>query len=768
MSFPTALQVISSDGVQADLDIARLRASFARHADGLAGIDVDDLLTRMLGGIHDRIDIETLSVLAVQTAADAIGAHPDYSTLAARLLVARVERETHALGIDTFAASVAAGRDADLIAPSVHAFVVRHAAQLNASIDPTYNRYLEHMGTKTLLDRYVLRQPHTHRALETPQFCFMRVACGLASSVEEAIELYHMMASLTYLPSSPTLFNAGTTHPQLSSCYVLDSPEDTLTSIYQRFSDIAQLTKYAGGIGVAYHRVRGEGSRIGSIHGASRGIIPFLKVLDASVAAVSQAGRRKGACCVYLETWHADIETFLRLHDNTGDEMQRTLHLNLAHWVPDLFMERVRQDAMWSLFDPHTVPHLADIYGDAFAHAYAEAEGAGIAIKQVHARGLFSDMMRMLAQTGNGWITFKDPCNQRCNQAADAHRTVHSANLCTEVVQVTSANEIAVCNLGSLNLSRFVRAGSFDWQAFNQSARAAVRYLDRVIDINFYPLDDAKHTNYRWRPVGLGVMGLQDVFFALRYPFDSPEALALSNRIQEELYFAALTASCELAESTGPCPAFAETHTAQGKLQYDLWNVQPRDAVRWATLKARIAKYGLRNALLMAIAPTATIAAIAGTSECIEPQIANLYKRESLSGDHVVVNRHLVADLTRLDLWTAAIQQRIKAADGSVQEIQEIPADLRRLYRTAWELPQKAIIDMAAGRGPYIDQSQSVNLFMAQPTIGKLSSMYMYAWSAGLKTTYYLRSRPATRISQTAVQASAPRAIAAEDCEVCA
>ena len=545
-------------------------------------------------------------------------------------------------------------------------------------------------------------------------------------------------------------------------------PEDSLASIYQRFSDIAQLTKYAGGIGVAYHRVRGEGSLIGSIHGASRGIIPFLKVLDASVAAVSQAGRRKGACCVYLETWHADIEKFLRLHDNTGDEMQRTLHLNLAHWVPDLFMDRVRQDAMWSLFDPHAVPHLSDLHGDAFAHAYAKAEASGTALKQVRARGLFSEMMRMLAQTGNGWMTFKDPCNLRCNQAALPTRAVHSANLCTEVVQVTSANEVAVCNLGSLNLTRFLREGAFDWHALASAAKAAVRYLDRVIDINFYPIDDAKHTNHRWRPVGLGLMGLQDVFFAMRHPFDSPEALALSNRIQEELYFAALSASCDLAESAGPCPAFAETHTAQGRLQFDLWHVQPRDTERWAALKARIAEHGLRNALLIAIAPTATIAAIAGTSECIEPQIANLYKRETLSGDHIVVNRHLVADLVRLGLWTASMQQRIKEADGSVQEILDIPADLRHLYRTAWELPQKAIIDMAAGRGPYIDQSQSVNLFMAQPTIGKLSSMYMYAWASGLKTTYYLRSRPATRITQATVQASAPRATAAEDCEVCA
>jgi ribonucleoside-diphosphate reductase alpha chain len=543
----------------------------------------------------------------------------------------------------------------------------------------------------------------------------------------------------------------------MSSCYLLDSPEDTLENIYDRYKDVARLSKFAGGIGLAFHRVRSRGSLIRGTNGLSNGIVPWLKTLDSSVSAVNQGGKRKGAACVYLETWHADIDEFLELRDNTGDEARRTHNLNLANWVPDLFMERVEKDWTWSLFDPKKVPHLTDLYGAEFERAYVEAEQQGLYERQVPARQLYSRMMRTLAQTGNGWMTFKDPSNLRCNQTGSG-ATVHLSNLCTEILEVTSAAETAVCNLGSINLGHFVESRdgvpTYDFERLGEVARTALRYLDRVVDINYYPTDEAQASNRRWRPVGLGVMGLQDVFFKMRLPFDSPEARDLGKRIQEEIYFHALWTSSELAEQLGAHESFAETRAATGQLQFDLWGVQPTDPARWEPLRARIAEHGLRNSLMIAIAPTATIASIAGAYECIEPQVSNLFKRETLSGEFMQINSYLVRDLQARALWDEEIRDAVKRAEGSVQDIPEIPADLKALYRTAWEVPMRSIIDMAADRGAFIDQSQSLNLFVESPTIGKLSSMYLHAWKQGLKTTYYLRSRPATRIQQTTTAAS--------------
>jgi ribonucleoside-diphosphate reductase alpha chain len=496
-----------------------------------------------------------------------------------------------------------------------------------------------------------------------------------------------------------------------------------------------------------------------------------------SAALVHNGGRRKGACCVYLETWHADIEAFLELRENTGDEARRTYNLNLANWVPDLFMKRVEADAVWSLFDPKAVPHLPDLYGEEFEKAYTEAEEQQLYIKQVKARDLYGRMMKTLAQTGNGWMTFKDASNLKCNQTALQGSVVHLSNLCTEIIEVTSDRETAVCNLGSINLARYVADGKFDFEKLARNVRLAIRQLDRVIDINFYPIPATAKSNKRWRPVGLGLMGLQDVFFQLRLPFDSPEALNLSTKIQEEIYFNALSASCDLAERLGAHPAFGETRAARGELQFDLWGVQSENKERWKDLRERIKEKGLRNSLMIAIAPTATIASIVGSYESIEPQVSNLFKRETLSGDFLQINRYLVADLKRLNLWNEETRNKIKLAEGSVQSITEIPEEVRILYRTAWEVPMRALIDMAAARGAYIDQSQSLNLFMESPNIGKLSSMYMYAWKKGLKTTYYLRSRPATGINKTTVtngstKVNDAQAIACslenpESCEAC-
>ncbi|HEY6476761.1 MAG TPA: ribonucleoside-diphosphate reductase subunit alpha, partial [Polyangia bacterium] len=561
----------------------------------------------------------------------------------------------------------------------------------------------------------------------------------------------------------------GTRHEQLSSCFLLDSPADHLEAIYRRYTDVALLSKFSGGIGLAYHRVRARGSLIEGTNGKSNGIVPWLKTLDASVAAVNQGGKRKGAACVYLEPWHADVEEFLALRDNTGDEASRTHNLNLANWIPDLFMRRVESDGDWSLFDPKVVPALPDLWGEAFEAAYTAAETAGLAQKTIKARDLYARMMRTLAQTGNGWITFKDRSNRACNQTSDAGapgRTVHLSNLCTEILEVTSDDETAVCNLGSINLGRHttVEDGrvAFDFPKLVHTVRTAVRQLDRVIDLNYYPIATTESSNRRWRPVGLGVMGLADVFFQMRLPFDAAEARTLSKRIAEEIYFYALSASCELAVERGAHPAFAETRAARGELQFEAWGVTPEDGGRWGALRARIVEHGLRNSLLVAIAPTATIASIAGCTECIEPQISNLFKRETLSGDFLQVNRYLVGELKALGMWDEALRARLKLAEGSIQRESGLPDDLRAIYRTAWEMPMRSLIDMAADRGAFIDQSQSLNLFAESPNIGQLSSMYFHAWKRGLKTTYYLRSRPATRIAKTTVETPSAAAKDAE------
>ncbi|KPI02697.1 ribonucleoside-diphosphate reductase, alpha subunit [Actinobacteria bacterium OK074] len=729
-----------------------------------------------------------LRELATEAAAGLISEDPAYSKLAARLLTVSIAAEAASQGVTSFSGSVAVGHREGLIADRTAAFVRLHTARLDALVDPAADDRFGYFGLRTLHSRYLLRHPITRRVIETPQHFLLRVASGLAEddsvrALDEVAALYGLMSRLDYLPSSPTLFNSGTRHPQMSSCYLLDSPLDELDSIYDRYHQVARLSKHAGGIGIAYSRIRSRGSLIRGTNGHSNGIVPFLKTLDASVAAVNQGGRRKGAAAVYLETWHSDIEEFLELRDNTGEDARRTHNLNLAHWIPDEFMRRVNADGVWSLFSPADVPELVDLWGDAFDAAYRKAEAAGLAKKTIPARDLYGRMMRTLAQTGNGWLTFKDAANRTANQTAEPGHTVHSSNLCTEILEVTDDGETAVCNLGSVNLGAFVDQanGDIDWERLDETVRTAVTFLDRVVDINFYPTEQAGRSNERWRPVGLGAMGLQDVFFKLRVPFDSPQAKALSTRIAERIMLAAYEASAGLAERNGPLPAWEKTRTARGVLHPDHYDVELTWPERWAALRARIAQVGMRNSLLLAIAPTATIASIAGVYECIEPQVSNLFKRETLSGEFLQVNSYLVAELKKLGVWDAQTREALREANGSVQGFTWVPQDVRDLYRTAWEIPQRGLIDMAAARTAFLDQSQSLNLFLETPTIGKLSSMYAYAWKSGLKTTYYLRSRPATRIARAAqaqptvpVQQSTPDedAVACslenpESCEAC-
>jgi len=760
----THMAVQKRDGSLEPVNLDKIVKAISRCAtnlDGsvLSGVDIMRVATRTISGLVDRSTTTELDNLSIRTAAALTSEEPNYSKLAARLLATVIDKEVQHQDVYSFSQSVALGASQGIIGDECARLVTTHARKLNDAIRHERNWNYEFFGLRTVYDRYLLRHPITRLVTETPQYFLMRVACGLSRNPDEAITFYELISSLDYLPSSPTLFNSGTTHPQMSSCYLLDSPLDELEAIYDRYKDVARLSKHAGGIGLSYSRIRSRESLIRGTNGLSNGIVPWLKTLDSSVAAVNQGGRRKGAACVYLESWHADIEEFLELRDNTGDTSRRAHNLNLANWVPDLFMERVENDWQWSLFDPKDVPHLVDLYGDEFRHAYTEAEAAGLYRKQVKARDLYLRMMRTLAETGNGWMTFKDASNLKSNQTGASSglgsgHVIHLSNLCTEILEVTSQPETAVCNLGSVNLGAMVRTGAdglafFDYERLADVVRTAVPFLDRVIDINFYPTEAAGTSNMRWRPIGLGMMGLQDALFKLKLPFDSPAAMELSTRIAEEIYFWATTVSCDLAEASGPHENFAETRAATGQLQFDLWGVTPSDPARWDALKARIAQVGLRNSLMIAIAPTATIGSIAGCYECIEPQVSNLFKRETLSGEFLQINGYLVRELQSRGLWTEAVQAAIKRNEGSVQGIDEIPAEVQLLFRTAWEVPMRDVIAMAAARGAYIDQSQSLNLFMESPTIGKLSSMYLHAWKSGLKTTYYMRSRPATRINKT-------------------
>lgn len=737
--------------------VGALRDLLHRHHHDLPDTDPERILALVESGRTAGAGTDELTGLAIAAAAGLTAEEPGYARLAARLLASRIADETTGQSIVGFSDSVAAAYAEGLLDPGFAGFVAAHAAALDALVDHGGDDAFEYFGLRTLHDRYLLRHPRTRAVLERPQHFWLRVATGLSDTVAEAGELYRLMSRLAYLPSSPTLFNAGARHQQLSSCFLVDSPRDELDSIYERYTQVAKLSKFAGGIGISWSRVRSRGSLIRGTNGRSNGIVPWLRTLDASVAAVNQGGRRKGAACVYLDTWHADIEEFLELKDNTGDEARRTHNLNLANWVPDEFMRRVEADADWSLFDPKEVPELVDLWGAEFDAAYRAAEAAGKAVRTLPARTLYGRMMRTLAQTGNGWMTFKDAANRTCNQVGAGGGVVHHSNLCTEILEVTSDGETAVCTLGSVNLAAHLVDGGVDFAGLAATVRLAVGALDRAIDRNWFPTEQAATAHRRWRPLGLGVMGLADVFAALRLPFDSPAALALSTRIAEEIALAAYDASADLAAARGAHPAYPLTRAAGGVLHPDHWpDARPARPQAWAALREKVARHGLRNSLLVAIAPTATIASIAGCAECVEPLVSNVFKRETLSGEFLQVNRHLVADLKRLGRWTPQTRDAIKRADGSVQEL-DLPAELKALHRTAWELPQKALIDLAAARAPYVDQSQSLNLFQASPTIGRLSSMYAYAWRAGLKTTYYLRSRPATRIAQTTV-AAAPAA----------
>lgn len=776
------MQVIKRDGSREPVKIEKILHAVDRACRGFAKVEALEIAKRTINGLHEGSTTQELDELSISTAVQLMGEEPNYSKVASRMLSESIRKE---VGRDlAFRDYIQNAADLQLVHESVVQLALKEIRTLEFAIRHERDDLFEYFGLKTVADRYLLRHPKTRKLIERPQWMFMRVALGLSQDVKEAIELYEIVSQFLYMPSTPTLFNSGTRHAQMSSCYLLTVGDDSLEGIYKSLADCAKLSKFSGGIGIDWTPVRASGSLIKGTNGLSNGVIPFLKVFDSSVHAVNQGGKRKGAAAVYMEPWHADVESFLELRKNTGSEERRTHNLNLAFWIPDLFMKRVENDQEWSLFSPSDTPDLLKLYGEEFEARYERYELEGKAMKKIPARGLYAQMLQTLAETGNGWMCFKDHANKRSAQTGKAGNVIRSSNLCTEILEVASSKETAVCNLGSINLSMFVKNGQFDFEALSKVTETAVKFLDRVIDINFYPTAEARDSNRKWRPVGLGIMGFQDALFKLRIAFESREASELSSRISETIYYHALKTSMKLSQGVESFPAFGDSRYTEGQLQVQLAEKyladMPKKHFDWDGLASDIRKQGLRNSLLIAIAPTATIASIVGSYESIEPQVSNVFKRETMSGEFLQVNRYLIQDLQSRGLWNDEIRSAIIEQEGSIQNIEKIPAELRALYKTAWEISQKEIIDMAADRGVFIDQSQSLNLFLEEPNVGKLSSMYMYAWKRGVKTTYYLRSRAKTKIKKTTIAATetvssavAPEAAVAcslenpESCEAC-
>ncbi|MBL7783015.1 MAG: ribonucleoside-diphosphate reductase subunit alpha, partial [Saprospiraceae bacterium] len=674
--------------------------------------------------------------------------HPDYALLAARIAVSNLHKETDKSFSKTMEAlyhyvDPKTGERAGLISDDTHKIIQKHRTKLDSAIIYDRDFEFDYFGFKTLERSYLMRMNGS--VVERPQHLFMRVAVGIhGEDIDAAVETYNLMSERWFIHATPTLFNAGSPKPQMSSCFLLSMTEDSIAGIFETLSRCALISQSAGGIGLSIHNIRATGSYIKGTGGTSNGIIPMLRVFNDAARYVDQGGgKRKGAFAVYLEPWHADVFEFLELKKNHGKEEMRARDLFYAMWISDLFMERVKADADWSLFDPNEAPGLFDVYGAKFEALYHQYEQEGRARKTVKARDLWNAILESQIETGTPYILYKDAANAKSNQQNLG--TIRSSNLCTEIIEYTSPDEVAVCNLASLALPKFVSNGKFDFDKLADITRVVTRNLNKVIDVNYYPIPQAHTSNMRHRPIGLGVQGLADAFILLGMPFDSDEAKQLNRDIFETIYYAAVTESANLAEKLGAYQSFAGSPMSKGMFQFDLWGVQPSDRWDWNSLRERVKKVGLRNSLLVAPMPTASTSQILGNNECFEPYTSNLYTRRTLAGEHIVVNKHLMRDLVRLGLWNEEMREAIMAANGSIQGIEDIPQEVRNIYKTAYEISQKVIIDMSADRGAFICQSQSLNVFMEAPTFAKLSSMHFYAWQKGLKTgMYYLRSKAAT------------------------
>ncbi|GAB0497271.1 hypothetical protein MMPV_008595 [Pyropia vietnamensis] len=767
--------VVKRNGVRQPVQFDKITARVKKLAYGLDPIvDVTEVAQKVCAGVYDGVKTTELDDLAAETAAYLSTKHHDYSRLAARIAVSNLHKET----TKSFSSTVAqlAGyvnpqtrQPSALISEEVAAIVAENAARLDAAIIYDRDFSYDYFGFKTLERSYLLRMDG--KIVERPQHMIMRVSIGIhLHDIEAVLQTYELMSTKFFTHASPTLFNAGTTRPQLSSCFLLTMTDDSIEGIYDTLKRCAVISKSAGGIGLAISDIRATRSYIRGTNGTSNGIVPMLRVFNDTARYVDQGGgKRKGAFACYLEPWHADVFEFLDLRKNTGKEEVRARDLFYGLWIPDLFMRRVEADGEWSLFCPNEAPGLTDSWGEKFEALYEGYEAEGRARSRVNARKLWFAILEAQMETGTPYMLYKDACNRKSNQQNLG--TIRSSNLCTEIVEYTSPDEVAVCNLASIALNKFVvmpwsdegattqSTPFFDFDRLRQVTRLVTNNLNKIIDRNYYPLPEARNSNLKHRPIGLGVQGLADAFILMRMPFESDEARQLNVDIFETIYFAALEASAELAAVEGPYASYEGSPVSKGQLQFDMWGVTPSSGRwDWDTLRARIAEVGVRNSLLVAPMPTASTSQILGNNECFEPYTSNLYTRRVLAGEFTIVNQHLVKDLQGLGLWNADMKNDIIAANGSVQGIEAIPAPVRALYKTVWEISQKRLVDMAADRGAYIDQSQSFNVHMAAAAVSKLSSMHFHGWKRGLKgSSYYIRTRPAA----DAIKFSLDHAVAA-------
>jgi ribonucleoside-diphosphate reductase alpha chain len=727
-------------------------------------VDAIQVAKRTINGLFDGITTEELDNLSAEVSAYMTSVHPDYARLAGRIAVANLHRSTSDSFMETFEQLYGyknefTGEHQPLISEEIFGFANQHKDRIMKEIAYSRDFEFDYFGFKTLEKSYLLKV--NGKIVERPQHLFMRVALGVQiGNIEEAIKTYHLISDGWFTHASPTLFNAGTNKAQMSSCFLVSMKEDSIEGIYETLKQCALISQSAGGIGLSIHNIRAKGSFIKGTNGTSNGIVPMLRVFNDTARYVDQGGgKRKGAFAIYLEPWHADIEDFLELKKNHGKDELRARDLFYALWVNDLFMKRVETDADWTLMCPNKSPGLADCYGKKFEELYEKYEKEGRGLKTVKARDLWFKIISSQIETGSPFMLYKDAANEKSNQKNLG--TIKSSNLCTEIIQYTSDKEIAVCNLASIALPKFVENGEFDHKKLYDVTYQVTKNLNRIIDLNYYPVEEARYSNLKNRPIGIGVQGLADAFFKMRMPFDSEAARKLNKEIFETIYFAAIDCSADLAKKDGHYDSYAGSPVSQGILQPDMWGVKPSERWDWNGLRAKIKQYGVRNSLLLAPMPTASTSQILGNNECIEPITSNIYTRRVLSGEFAVVNKHLVKDLIQLGLWNEEMKDRIIAHNGSVQYIPEIPADLKELYKTVWEIKQKSILEMAADRGAYIDQSQSLNVHMEDTNFGKLSSLHFAAWKLGLKTgMYYLRTRPAVdaikfTIKETTVKTTA-------------
>lgn len=712
-----------------------------------------EVAKKVIDGLYDGVTTAELDNLAAEVCASLTVKHPDYAVLAARIAISNLHKTTSQSFSNTMKrlytyVNPKTGENAQLIDTEVYGIIKKHAAKLDEAIDYKRDFGYDYFGYKTLERSYLIRLDG--KVVERPQHMLMRVSVGIhKEDIESAIETYNLLSEKWFTHATPTLFNAGTPKPQLSSCFLLTMKEDSIDGIYDTLKQCAKISQSAGGIGLSIHHVRAKGSYIKGTNGVSNGIVPMLRNFDMTARYVDQGGgKRKGSFAVYLEPWHADIKDFLELKRNHGKEEMRARDLFYALWIPDLFMKRVERNEEWSLFCPNEAPGLSDCHGEEFERLYEKYEREGKARETIKAQELWFEVLESQIETGTPYMLYKDSANGKSNQKNLG--TIKSSNLCTEIIEYTAPDEVAVCNLASLALPKFVSTGAdgkqyFDHQKLYEITKVATRNLNKVIDVNYYPVEEARRSNFRHRPIGLGVQGLADAFIMLRMPFDSEEARGLNEDIFETIYYAAVETSMELAKTQGTYETFEGSPASQGILQFDMWGVTPKSGRwNWSELRDKVKKYGLRNSLLVAPMPTASTSQILGNNECFEPYTSNIYTRRTLSGEFIVVNKHLMKDLINLGLWNETMRNRLIATNGSVQNVPGIPQNIKDLYKTVWEISQKVIIDMAADRGAYICQSQSMNIFMQDPNFGKLTSMHFYAWKKGLKTgMYYLRSQAA-------------------------